>query len=295
MDGVKARFFVIMAAALLAGALTGCGMTTAVRMGDRQKIPIDRMVEEVKDAPLIFVGEIHDDPAHHELQEQVIRGVHGTGRPLAIGLEMFTAESQPELDAWVAGRLEDSRFVALYARNWKEPFHLYAAIFQYARVNRIPLVGINVPRELIQEVKRSGIQALPEEMRRKLPADMNCEVTGDYLEFMARINAGHSGTRDSLSHFCEAMMLWNGLMARNIAAYLHRHPGTAMVVLAGAGHARRKWGIPEQLDRGEERYAYRVILPELSDIAGLPEATGAEADYLVEEPRSRILRVLIGY
>ncbi len=274
--------------------LTGCGMTTAVRMSDRQKIPIERMIGEVKDAPLIFVGEIHDDSEHHDLQEQVIRGVHGAGRPVAIGLEMFTAESQPELDAWVAGRLADNRFIALYARNWKEPFHLYAAIFEYARANRVPLVGINVPREIIQEVKRSGLQALPEELRRKLPDDINCEVTGDYLEFMRRISAGHRGSGE-LSHFCEAMMLWNSLMARNIAAYLDKHPGTAMVVLAGVGHARKKWGIPEQLDKGEKRYDYRVILPGLTDIADLPQATGAEADYLVEEPRSKIRRVLIGY
>ena len=178
----------------------------------------------------------------------MIRGVHGAGKPVAIGLEMFTAGSQPELDAWVEGRLDDNRFVSLYAANWKEPLELYSAIFRYARDNRIPLVGINVPREIIQEVKRNGFQALSEEARSKLPTDVRCEVTGDYLAFMKRVNAGHNRNRDDITHFCEAMMLWNSLMARNIAAYLDRHPGTAMVVLAGVGHARKKWGIPEQLD-----------------------------------------------
>src|SRR5512143_4034262 len=113
------RYSVITAILLLAGTVSGCGTATVVRMGDRQKISLSRMVEEVKDAPVIFVGEIHDDPEHHALQEQVIRGVHDAGRPLAIGLEMFTAGSQPDLDAWVEGRVDDARFAALYERSWK--------------------------------------------------------------------------------------------------------------------------------------------------------------------------------
>ena len=51
MNGMSPRFFVIPALLLLAGALSGCGMTTAVRMSDREKIPLARMVEEVKDTP----------------------------------------------------------------------------------------------------------------------------------------------------------------------------------------------------------------------------------------------------
>lgn len=279
---------------LLAAAVSGCGTATVVRLGNRQKISLSRMVEEVKDVPVIFVGEIHDDPEHHELQEQVIRGVHDAGRQLAIGLEMFTARSQPELDAWIEGRVDDDRFAALYERNWKEPLSLYAPIFRYARANRIPLVGINVPRELIQEVMRGGVEGLPAEVRGKLPPDVSCEVTGEYLAFMKRVNAGHSASRDDFTHFCEAMMLWNSLMARNIAAYLRGHPGTVMVVLAGAGHARRKWGIPERLAGSEGGYDSRVILPELSDIEGLTQGTGAEADYLVEPPRHPVRRFLLG-
>jgi uncharacterized iron-regulated protein len=295
MNVMNPRFFVIPVLLLLNGALTGCGITTAVRLCDRQKISIASMVEEVKHTQIIFVGEIHDDPEHHEIQEQVIREVFGTGIPMAIGLEMFTAGSQPELDAWVEGRLDDKRFVSLYALNWTEPLYLYAAIFQYARANRIPMVGINVPREIIQEVKRNGLQALSEEMRSNLPADIRCNVTGDYLAFMQQVNSRHNRNRDDISHFCEAMMLWNILMARNIADYLHRHPGTAMVVLAGVGHARKKWGIPEQLDGMAERYAYRVILPELPDIAGLPKDTAAEADYLVEASQNPVHRLLFGF
>lgn len=286
---------IIAAMILLAGALSGCGMTSAVRLSDRQTIPVSRMIEEVKDAPLVFVGEIHDERAHHDLEEEVIRGMHATGRPMAIGLEMFNAESQPELDAWVAGRLDPARFAAVYARNWREPLELYAGILRFARENRVPLVGLNVPRALIQEVKRRGFAALPDEVRANLPTDVRCDVTGDYLAFMGVVNAGHSGNRESLSHFCEAMMLWNSLMARNLSAYLDAHPGTAVVVLAGVGHARKKWGIPEQLDGGEKRYPYRVVLPELPEIAGLPPVTSDDADYLVEEPWSALRRLLAGY
>ena len=44
-----------------------------------------------------------------------------------------------------------------------------------------------------------------------------------------------------------------------------------------------------------QRYAYRVILPELPDIPGLPQDTTAEADYLVEASQNPVRRLLIGY
>lgn len=294
-EQMKSRIAVCAAAVILAGALSGCGVTSALRMLDRQRIPLNQMVAEVKDAPLIFVGEIHDEPEHHELQQLMLRGVQATGKPMAIGLEMFNAESQPELDAWVEGRLDNARFIALYKRNWREPLGLYAGIFQYAREHRIPLVGLNVPRGVIQEVKRSGIQALPEEQRRKLPANIRCEGSSGYLDFMERVNAGHSGNEETFRNFCEAMTLWNSLMARNITDYLQRHPGTVMVVLAGAGHARKRGGIPEQLDRGEVKYNYRVILPELPDLIDPAQVSSDDADYLFEDAPHPIRRLLTGY
>ena len=295
MDDIKMRIIVTTASIILAGMLAGCAITSAVRMRDQQTIPIAQMIKEVAEAPLVFVGEIHDDPTHHELQYQVIKGIHDAGKPLAIGLEMFNAENQPELDAWVEDRLTPARFAEVYAKNWKEPLRLYADIFQYARANRIHLVGLNVPRELIQGVKRNGLQALPEEVRRKLPADFRCDMTGEYLAFMEKVLSGHRGSMESLSHFCEAMMLWNNLMAQNLSAYLESHPGTSMVVLAGAGHARKKWGIPGQLESGQKQFTYRVILPELLDVAGLPRATSADADYLTVEPDNPFFRFLVGY
>ena len=284
-----------MVVVILAGALSGCGMTSAIRMLDRQTIPINQMVEELENAPLIFIGELHDEPEHHELQKLVLRGIQTTGKPMAIGLEMFNAESQPELDAWVEGRLDNERFIALYNKNWREPLGLYAGVFQYARDHRIPLVGLNVPRGIIQEVKQSGMQALPEELRNTLPENIRCEVSGGYLDFMERINAGHSGNKVAFRNFCEVMTLWNILMARNIIDYLQRHPDTVMVVLAGAGHARKKGGIPEQLDSGEVKYNYRVVLPELPDLIDPAQVSSDDADYLFEDSPHPIRRLLIGY
>jgi hypothetical protein len=67
-----------------------------------------------------------------------------------------------------------------------------------------------------------------------------------------------------------------------------------MVVLAGAGHARRKWGIPERLEGAGEHYQSRVILPELSDITGFTEGSSATADYLLEGVGHTFRRVLLG-
>jgi len=288
------RFAIIGVVFLLTTVLSGCAAAGVVRVRDGERISTAQLVEEVQGVRLVFIGEIHDDTAHHAFQAKVIRGLHRAGTPLAIGLEMFTSESQPELDEWIAGKVDDQSFARFYALNWHEPYELYGEIFRYTRDNRIPLVGINVPRRLIQEVKQHGFQALPEEARRMLPPGIRCEVTGDYLKFMRRVNAEHQGSDEAFVHFCEAMTLWNSLMARTISTYLDGHPGTAMVVLAGVGHARKAWGIPERLDAGGARYRYRVILPEIRDIPGLPQGTEEESDYLFREPRTPEYRQIPG-
>jgi uncharacterized iron-regulated protein len=275
--------------------LAGCASSGVVRVSDGGRISVARLVEEVQGVRLVFIGEIHDDSAHHAFQAEVIKGLHRAGIPLAIGLEMFTSESQPELDEWLAGKADDGSFARLYALNWHEPYELYGEIFRYARDNRIPLVGINVPRRLIQEVKQHGFQALPEEARRMLPPEIRCEVTGDYLKFMKRVNAEHRGSDAAFVHFCEAMTLWNSLMARTVADYLDGHPGMSMVVLAGVGHARKSWGIPERLDAAGGRYSYRVVLPEVREIRGLPQGTEEESDYLLEEPHDPEYRRMFGF
>jgi uncharacterized iron-regulated protein len=61
---------------------------------------------------------------------------------VAVGLEMFRSDSRADLDRWVAGGIDEARFKAIYLDNWNYPWKLYAPIFEYARRQKIALVGL---------------------------------------------------------------------------------------------------------------------------------------------------------
>lgn len=269
--------FLACVAVILAARACFC-MERVVRITDGRVIDFGRMIAEVKGGDLVFVGELHDQKWHHENQLRIIKALYGAGVPLAIGLEMFTAESQPALDRWVAGKMEKESFVRLYYENWQMPWSLYGDIFLYARQHRIPLIGLNVPREIVQRVASQGFESLASEERKRLPSGITCDVDKSYMAFIKRAFAEHAGNEKTFVHFCEAQMLWTKSMAWRLTDFLDKHPRKTVVVLTGAGHAMKR-GIPEQVGQSS-RYSYKVILPEISDMP-IGKVGVGDADYIV--------------
>src|SRR6266540_3165358 len=144
--------FLLAMMVVAVAACTSSSAYDALRVSDSQIIGFDRLIEEVRGARLIFIGEDHSHQASHYVQLDAIRRLKEAGTPIAIGLEMFTAGSQEELDRWVAGRLELEDFIRLYYREWHMPWRHYRDILLYARDNRIPLLGLNVPRSITRKV-----------------------------------------------------------------------------------------------------------------------------------------------
>ena len=58
--------------------------------------------------PLVYVGELHDNPASHRLQVEILKAMQAShpGK-VALGMEMFNNEQQVALDRWVAGELSE--------------------------------------------------------------------------------------------------------------------------------------------------------------------------------------------
>jgi uncharacterized iron-regulated protein len=275
-------------ATMLAAATTaakGPGNSAVLRVADRTTIPFARMVQEITDAHAIFIGELHESAEHHRIQLEVIRSLHASGVPLALGLEMFRAENQVGLDQWIDGSLDEHAFRRLYEGNWTLPWQLYRDIFLFARENRIPLVGLNVAEGVTRKVARSGFSSLTPEELRKLPPGISCSVDNTYEDFIRRSHGlpAHGGR--SFRFFCEAQMLWDAAMAKHLAEYLARNPTRMAVVLAGSAHAWRR-GIPAQLRQTAPSLRSTVVVPLLDHKITKDSVTTADADYVVLWPSS---------
>ena len=249
--------------ALLPLLLTACVLLYRHGVYDvegRERLQIVELLPRLEDATLVFVGESHDNPLHHQAQLEVIRQFHEKDIAIAIGLEMFGASDQEVLDAWVSGGMDLHDFVASYYRNWDLPWKLYGDIFLYAREHGIPLIGLNVPREVVSKVARSGFASLSAEQLETLPG-VSCNVDEDYRAFIQRSHAAHDQDAASFEWFCEAQMVWDTTMAHRLLEFVDQNPATRVVVIAGSGHAWKP-GIPRQVDQRRDSITSRVILPE---------------------------------
>jgi uncharacterized iron-regulated protein len=204
---------------------------------------------------IVLLGERHDSADHHRWQLQVLAALHAQRPDLVIGLEMFPRRVQPALDRWIAGELTEADFLRQsdWARAWGFDAALYLPILHFARMNRIPLIALNVERSLVRAVANSGWDAVPVEQRegvsRPAPAPERQLASLREIHQAHPAPAGASATPDALRfrRFVEAQLVWDRAMAEALADRLRARPGGLLVGLVGTEHARRDQGVAHQL------------------------------------------------
>ena len=245
-------------------------------------MPLSQAVAQLKRNRIILVGEQHTDQRHHEAQRDIIQALHEAGIQVAIGLEMFRKDSQEALDHWVGGNIPETDFRRIYYDNWNFPWSDYRMIFDYARQENIPMIGLNVPREITHQVSREGFGSLTDSQKGKL-SDVTCRVDKKYMDFIRRAFGGHAHGNLNFNYFCEAQMVWDTAMALYTLEYLKHNPAAVVVVLTGVGHAR-KGAVPRQISERSQA-PFVVILPEVAGKIDSGTIGEEDADYIIKENR----------
>jgi uncharacterized iron-regulated protein len=262
----------------------GCGTVSdaaEMRLFDLAKKKETKLAEALpglQGKKIVLVGEQHDQKGHHAAQLEIIKALHKSGTPVAVALEMFRTDSQDALDQWVNDRISEKQFQKIYYDNWGFPWALYSLIFDFAREVKIPLVALNVPRAVTQQVARGGFKSLSEEQRADLPF-VECRVDPEYMDFIRRAYGVHGHGQMNFTNFCEAQLVWDTAMALHSIAYVKKHPDRTLVLLAGTGHAWKK-GIPERI-KERSSTSYAVLLPEIPDHLDKDSVTADDADFLM--------------
>jgi uncharacterized iron-regulated protein len=242
-----------------------------------------QIVEKLAEARVVYVGEAHTSFADHLLQLRIIESLYKKNPLLAIGMEMFPASSQPALDRYLLGKdpgdersfLKESGYYDV----WRYDYRFFRDIINFAKAKAIPVVGLNLDRQIVSEVFRTGAtDGLSLETLASLPADRDLDMPG-YQERLAEMHEVHVQGKHASGlggGFLQAQGLWDESMAQKIADYLTTHPGHRMVVLAGAQHTRKDSGIPPRVARRlPVRQATVLNLYKNSD----PPDLGQVADY----------------
>lgn len=216
----------------------------------------DAIAKELSTRDVIYIGETHTSVSDHRLQLRLLEALASRIPDLAIGMEMFPATSQEALDTYILGdtAMTEKEFLkaSRYFEVWNYDFRYFQEIMQLARQKRLPVIGLNLEREIVATVYRTGsTDELPIATRNSLPQERDLGMQG-YAERLREIQAMHdrgSHGNGLVSGFIQAQALWDETMAENIVRNLQGHPGRKMVVLAGSQHTRKDSGIPPRVAR----------------------------------------------
>jgi uncharacterized iron-regulated protein len=204
-------------------------------------------------ARVVYVGESHDQAAHHAVQREVIATLLEADPSLAIGLEMVQRPYQAPLNGYVAGELDEAALLAgiEWSERWRLDFALYRPIFELARQHRARLVALNARRELTRAIARGGEESLDPTLRAELPADM-VRDDAEHRAFVLSLFGEHHADMDPamLERMLLAQLVWDETMGLTVAETMQAEGAPhRMVVLAGRAHVERGLGIPRRAER----------------------------------------------
>lgn len=272
---------------------------------DGKVIAADKLFDRLAGKSIVLLGEVHDNPSHHRWQHYVLAALHSRNGNMVVGLEMLPRKVQAALDAWSRGALDEAKF--LQESQWRELWgydpQLYLPLLQFARMNRLPTVALNIDRQLVAKVGTGGWDSLDEDERMGLsdPAPASSEYRRQLGELYAyKLTLGKQGADGAdpdseqdleqlmqsaeFANFVDAQLTWDRAMAEALAT-AHRLDRDAIVVgIVGRGHLEYGYGIPHQLaDLGIDDVAVLLPVDVGADCVAL-EAGLADAVFVLEAP-----------
>ncbi|MCC6404267.1 MAG: ChaN family lipoprotein [Fimbriimonadaceae bacterium] len=232
----------------------------------------------------VFVGESHDNPYHHRAQADMIEALVAEGRLVSVGFEMFTRDNQDSLAPWTLGQWTEVEFIqkASWKTQWGFDYALYRPIFEAVRKHGLPMYALNVPRDWVREVSRSGVESLTPERRAWVPGlDLGWN---DHRKVFDSLMEGHPPGA-ALDGMYRGQVTWDTGMAQSAmdAVAKSKNPRRVMVVVAGIGHMMYGVGINGRITA---KTGERVLNVACISGSGAREVSKGLADfvYLSAEP-----------
>ena len=225
---------------------------------ERKTTSREAVLKNIVSQRAVLLGEHHNNEQHHQWHLQTIKSLYTIRKDIALGFETFPRRLQPVLDQWAQGKLSETQFKEKlnWDAFWSFDIALYMPLFNYARQNKIPMYALNVDRSLMNNVRKNGWQAIPEQDKEGLsdPA----APSKDYLSILAasylqhnpvdpgsEIDKKEDGQKFYL--FVQGQLLWDRAMAEGVASVARKSDAPLIIGIMGSWHLINRMGVPHQL------------------------------------------------
>ncbi len=242
-------------------------------------VEVDRFVEMARDSDIVILGEIHDNPTHHEVQAAIVSAL----RPDAVVFEMIPQAREAEVNGLRgdgAGREELAAALDWQASGWPS-FEHYAQILEAAPDALI--FGAEQPREDVMRAVKDGAAAAFGADAAIYGLDDPLDPV-DLADRLAQQAAAHCDAlpEQMLPGMVEAQRFRDAKLA-NAALWARTTSGGQVVVITGSGHADKRRGVPASLATA----APDVSVMSLGQFEAPPDDADAFDAYMISAPPDR--------
>jgi len=233
----------ILFLAIICFAFSNGNPTYRIFKENGKPIRYQKMIKQIADADVVLFGELHNNAIAHWLELQVTKDMYAVkGEKLILGAEMFEADNQQFVTAYLSGELLEEEFTDT-TRLWKNYKTDYKPLLDFAKDHQLHFVASNVPRRYASKVFRGGFEVLEklsgEEKKwiAPLPITYDAELPG----YKAMKEMDMHMSSEMMENFPKAQAIKDATMAHFILA--NRKPDQQFIHYNGAYHSNNYEGI----------------------------------------------------
>ncbi len=230
---VRRRWRAACIAVFAGSAMSAGAQVIDLHSGD--EISEQALAERLRGQDVVLLGELHDNARHHQLRGELI------GRFARPGTTVVAEHLPTGAPVSFAGPLREDLDVAGFdGRGWGWPLH--EPLFNAIRTSALPLVGGNLPKGYSKQLMAGGDAALTEALagpyrQAPLAPQATARLDGDLVD-------GHCGQLPG--KYLAPMRLVQRATDISLSNALLSH--LPAVLVAGNGHVRRDYGVPQLID-----------------------------------------------
>lgn len=246
---------------------------------------VERLVSA---SDVVAFGEYHDDPHGARFEERLWSLVASAPdkRPGTLAMEFLERDVQADLDAYLAGTLDEETF-RKRARQGPGYAKAHRPLIEHAKARGRPVIAANAPRPLVtayrkQEAPYAEWKAgLSPEQQAALPRETRVIEDAYRDKFMALMGAERG------AKIFKAQSLWDDAMAEAVADRRAAFPQERVLLVVGGFHVQSRLGTLTKLAerRPSDRVGLIVMAHGADATLALPDDLRGQADFVLVVPR----------
>ncbi|MBU2530676.1 MAG: ChaN family lipoprotein [Elusimicrobia bacterium] len=214
----------------------------------QKKISLKDLEKTIALSDVVYVGESHDQIKDHMAQLKALELLYlAKGKNIAVGFEMLNFTLQPILNDYAKGKISEDEFLekANWEKEWGFDFNLYKPLFDFIKEKKLKALALNMPKRIIAQIARVGLEGLNPEDRKLLPENIHISTNEKYRDYLkASFENGPMSEMFKFENYLASMATWNEAMGAKMADFLNENKKYSGLVIAGNGHMIYNAGIP---------------------------------------------------